>query len=170
MSKSKQRDIQELTYILKNQKKNTEAIKRMNVSLDSAAKNCILGDEMVFDLCSMYMAQIGESVKQLTDDTREKLNASIDTKILEYFRNRIDHRYEKINKTILLPYIQQAQSKESQKDDSFYKTRGIKKLRPHFFGYKIPRFHLNINLIQIFDQHPVVLIWYTKTIPESHRL
>lgn len=36
MSKSKQRDIQELTYILKNQKKITEAIKRMNVSLDSA--------------------------------------------------------------------------------------------------------------------------------------
>ena len=73
MSKSKQRDIQELTYILKNQKKITDAIKRMNVSLDSAAKNCILGDEMVFNLCSMYMAQIGESVKQLTDDTREYL-------------------------------------------------------------------------------------------------
>lgn len=62
---------------------------------------------MAFDLCSMYMAQIGENVKNLTDGSQAALSEVIHTDILRYFRNRIDHDYEKVNKPLLQTYIQQ---------------------------------------------------------------
>lgn len=50
------------------------------------------------------MAQIGEDVKLLTDDTRMSLSF-IDAKILTYFRNIVDHANEKVDKVVLKAYI-----------------------------------------------------------------
>ena len=110
MSSSKSRDIQILTYILKNQNNIRAAIKRMGVSLNQSATNSIVKDDMAFDLCAMYMAQIGENVKLLTEESQTAVSQIIDVPTLKYFRNMIDHDYEKVNKTILRPYIESAQS------------------------------------------------------------
>ena len=86
MRPSKKRDIQVLSYILKNQEKIDVAIQRMGVSLNSSVQNSILKDEQAFDLCAMYMAQIGENVKLLTDDSKNELSKVINLDILRYFR------------------------------------------------------------------------------------
>lgn len=54
----------------------------------------------------MYMAQIGENVKLLTDKSQEALKEAVNIDILKYFRNMIDHNYEKVNKVYLQAYIQ----------------------------------------------------------------
>ncbi len=110
MTTNKGRDIQVLTYILKNQMKIRSAVERLGASLNSSASNSILQDEQAFDLCAMYMAQIGENVKLLTDESKDSLSETISLDVLKYFRNMIDHDYEKINKSFLLPYIESTQS------------------------------------------------------------
>ena len=65
---------------------------------------------MAFDLCAMYMAQIGEHIKNLTDESQEALKEDMNVDILRYFRNMIDHDYEKVNNQFLKPYIQQVVS------------------------------------------------------------
>ena len=67
---------------------------------------------MAFDLCSFYMAQIGESAKLLTEESKSALDC-LDARILKYFRNQIDHVYEKVNKTYLKPFIFSVISKEA---------------------------------------------------------
>ncbi len=104
------RDIQVLTYIYKNQEKIRQAVKRLDCDFSTAGRRSIVKDDMAFDVCAMYMAQIGENVKLLTDETREKLNQVVNVDILRQFRNSIDHNYENINRTFLLPYIQMMQS------------------------------------------------------------
>ncbi len=86
------------------------AVERLGASLNSSASNSILQDEHAFDLCAMYMAQIGENVKLLTDESKDSLSETISLDVLKYFRNMIDHDYEKINKSFLLPYIESTQS------------------------------------------------------------
>lgn len=110
MNKSFSRDIQTLTYIRRNQQKIRDAVSRFGCDLSTAGPKSILRDEQAFDLCAMYMAQIGENVKLLTDASKEDLNEIINIKTLTYFRNMIDHSYEKVNKSVLLPYIKMAQS------------------------------------------------------------
>lgn len=85
--------------ILRNQEKIKNAIKTFNCTEYNLDQN-----EMAFDLCAMYMAQIGEAVGHLTDETKNKLTL-FDWSVIKRFRNFIDHSYEKINKKLLKTYI-----------------------------------------------------------------
>lgn len=99
MTKSYKKDIQILMSILKNQSKIAETIKHFECSQNDLEKN-----EMAFDLCAFYMAQIGEAEKLLTDDTKNAL-ACLNVEVLKAFRNMIDHTYEKVNRSFLKAYI-----------------------------------------------------------------
>lgn len=92
MTKSYKRDIQILMKILQNQTKIANAVKRFDCN-----RNNLDEDDMAFDLCAFYMAQIGEEAKLLTDDSKAALTC-INTDILKSFRNMIDHTYEKVNR------------------------------------------------------------------------
>ena len=59
---------------------------------------------MAFDLCAFYMAQIGETAKLLTDNTKESFR-KMDVKGLVEFRNKIDHVYDRVNRTVLKKQI-----------------------------------------------------------------
>lgn len=85
--------------ILKNQSKIAETIKHFECSQNDLEKN-----EMAFDLCVFYMAQIGEAAKLLTEDTKKSLSC-LDVEVLKAFRNMIDHTYEKVNRAYLKAYI-----------------------------------------------------------------
>ena len=109
------RDVALLLSIMKNQKKIKDVVSRFNVSFEQKDKNFICNDEMVFDLCAMYMAQIGEEVKHLTTESKNNLNNTLDTSVLYQFRNMIDHTYEKVNKIMLSAYIEKAVRTETIK-------------------------------------------------------
>ncbi len=104
------RDVQVLMYIITNQKKIKQAVEEYGCNFSVSGTNSLLRKNVVFDACSMYMAQIGENVKLLTDGTQEKLNTIMNVSILRYFRNMIDHNYEDVNRQVLLSYIQMVQS------------------------------------------------------------
>ena len=110
MTKSCAKDVQLLLVILKNQNNIKSALERFGCNQTNLEK-----DVMAFDLCSFYMAQIGESAKLLTDDSKISLKC-LDAGILKYFRNQIDHAYEKVNKTYLKPYIFSIISKEAMQE------------------------------------------------------
>ena len=99
MTKSYAKDIQLLLAILRNQDNIKKAIERFGCNQNNLEK-----DAMAFDLCSFYMAQIGESAKLLTEESKSALQC-LDAGILKYFRNQIDHVYEKVNKAYLKPFI-----------------------------------------------------------------
>ena len=99
------RDVQLLTYILKNQSKIQKVIKDFKCDFSNTSKS-VANNEYAFDLCAMYMAQIGENTKLLSVETKEELGKVIDINILRYFRNMIDHAYEKVNKQYLQAYIE----------------------------------------------------------------
>lgn len=99
MTKSYRKDIQLLMTILKNQGKITDTIKHFGCNKSDLDKN-----EMAFDLCAFYMAQIGEAAKLLTDETMKSLKC-LDVEVLKAFRNMIDHTYEKVNRSYLKAYI-----------------------------------------------------------------
>lgn len=107
MTKSYAKDIQLLFAILRNQDNIKKVIERFNCNQNNLEK-----DTMAFDLCSFYMAQIGESAKLLTEESKSALSC-LDAGILKYFRNQIDHVYEKVNKTYLKPFIFAVISKEA---------------------------------------------------------
>jgi len=107
MTKSYAKDIQLLLAILRNQDNIKKVIERFNCNQNNLEK-----DTMAFDLCSFYMAQIGESAKLLTEESKSALSC-LDAGILKYFRNQIDHVYEKVNKTYLKPFIFAVISKEA---------------------------------------------------------
>ncbi len=115
MAKSLSRDIQVLAYILQNQLKIQDVAKRFERDFSVNGSKSVTRDDMAFDLCAMYMAQIGENVKLLTDEMREELDKAMNTSVLKYFRNMIDHAYEKVNKSMLVVYIQTAQSEQAVK-------------------------------------------------------
>lgn len=99
MTKSYKRDIQILMKMFQNQTKIANAIKRFGCNQNNLDK-----DDMAFDLCAFYMAQIGEEAKLLTDDSKAALTC-INTDILKSFRNMIDRTYEKVSKVYLKAFI-----------------------------------------------------------------
>ena len=107
MTKSYAKDIQLLLAILRNQDNIKNALERFNCNQKNLEQ-----EPMAFDLCSFYMAQIGESAKLLTDESKSALSC-LDARILKYFRNQIDHVYEKVNKTYLKPFIFSVISKDA---------------------------------------------------------
>lgn len=110
MTKSFAKDIQLLLEILRNQDNIKKAIERFNCNQNNLEK-----DTMAFDLCSFYMAQIGESAKLLTEESKSALGC-LDAGILKYFRNQIDHVYEKVNKAYLKPFIFAVISKDAMQE------------------------------------------------------
>lgn len=99
MSKSYYRDVQLLLNIIRNQRKIIEAINYFGCNQSNLDKNT-----MAFDLCAFYMAQIGETAKLLTDNTKESFR-KMDVKGLVEFRNKIDHVYDRVNRTVLKKQI-----------------------------------------------------------------
>ena len=111
VNKSFKRDVQILTKIRVNQNY-IEGVVRNNGCSFTQQANGLFNNREAFDLCSFYMAQIGEKVKLLTDSTKDCLNKYFNLDILVYFRNMIDHDYDSVNRVILQSYIQQIISKE----------------------------------------------------------
>ena len=64
MTKSYAKDIQLLLAIFRKQDNIKKAIERFGCNQNNLEK-----DAMAFDLCSFYMAQIGESTKLLTEES-----------------------------------------------------------------------------------------------------
>lgn len=112
MNKSPGRDIQVLTYILRNQMQIKSVMKDFNCDFSQTSKS-VIHNKYAFDLCSMYMAQIGENVKILSDYSKERMGDIVNVDVLKYFRNMIDHDYEKVNKVYLQSYIQVMQSEKA---------------------------------------------------------
>ena len=106
------RDKYVLSCILKNQLKIQKVIKEFNCDFSQTTKS-VIHNEFAFDLCAMYMAQIGENVKLLTEDSKQEIAKIVDINTLRRFRNIIDHDYEKINKILLQPYIELMCSKDA---------------------------------------------------------
>ena len=104
MVKSLSRDMSVLIYIKKNQDNLLEALKVSECDFSNTNRG-LCNNKIIFDACALYMAQIGENVKLLSDSTVEYLNDYFNTGILRYFRNMIDHTYEKVNKKYLKAYI-----------------------------------------------------------------
>lgn len=104
MQKSYSKDIQILVGITRNRQKIINAMNEFKCDF-SYSKKGITNNEMAFDLCAMYMAQIGESAKLLTDNSKCVINSIVDVNTLKYFRNMIDHSYEKVNRDYLQAYI-----------------------------------------------------------------
>lgn len=107
MTKSYSKDIQLLMKILQNQDKIDKAIKTFNCNQNNLDKN-----DMAFDLCAFYMSQIGEAAKLLTDKTKQSFKY-FDADCTKYFRNMVDHVYEKVNRSYLKAYIFSTISKET---------------------------------------------------------
>lgn len=107
MTKSLQKDVQLLMKILQYQTKINQVIKDFNCNEQNLEK-C----DYAFDLCALYMSQIGEAAKLLTDESKEQFQY-LDINVTKYFRNMIDHVYEKVNKAYLKAYIFSTASKEA---------------------------------------------------------
>lgn len=99
MTKSYSKDIQLLLKISENQHKIIKVIKDFGCTEKDLESN-----EYAFDLCALYMSQIGEASKYLTDETKQYFQY-FDPSVTNYFRNMIDHVYEKVNKKYLKAYI-----------------------------------------------------------------
>lgn len=129
MNKSLGRDMSLLSNILKNQNK-IECVMRDFKCDFSQSSSSVSNNVYAFDLCAMYMAQIGESVKLLTDETKSVISQEIDLSLLRYFRNMIDHAYDKVNKPYLQAYIQlmiSSNVKKVLKDRYIYCTKNKRK-------------------------------------------
>lgn len=99
-------DCQELSAILGKIARTRDIIKRYKCDF-SQSNTGLCHNLDAFELCVFQMAQIGERVNLLTDSSREDIESVINIKILIYFRNMIDHDYDRVNKVILQTYIQQ---------------------------------------------------------------
>lgn len=106
MKTSKSRDKQLLLKISQNQNNIKDVIKYFNCN-ESNLENC----KYAFDLCAMYMAQIGKAAKMLSIEQKNSFSY-FDWKTTNYFRNMIDHVYEKVNPKLLKAYIYQMISSE----------------------------------------------------------
>lgn len=110
MTKSLSKDIQLLTKIAMNQEKIKNVLKTFNCDSHN-----IIYNEMAFDLCSFYMSQIGEAANHLTDSTKKSFKY-FDSSCTYYFRNKVDHVYEKVNKVYIKTYIFSTISNETVKE------------------------------------------------------
>lgn len=99
MTKSYEKDIQLLIKILQNQDRIKKVIKDFKCT-----EHNLINNEYAFDLCALYMSQIGEAAKYLTDSTKESF-VKFDYKSTSKFRDLIDHIYEKVNRNVLKAYI-----------------------------------------------------------------
>lgn len=88
-----------LTKILQNQRKMQQVIKDFNCTFYN-----LENFEYAFDLCALYMIQIGEASKSLSKDTKE-LFEIFDCDTTKYFRNMIAHVYERLDRPMLKAYI-----------------------------------------------------------------
>lgn len=107
MTKSMSRDVSVLMYIRKNRNKIIQAMSYCNCSVNTLSSNTVC-----FDVCSMYLAQIGENVKLLTDGSAEYLNNYINVRGLKQLRNQIDHVYQKVSKQNICLYVSYVLSKD----------------------------------------------------------
>lgn len=112
MSKNLSRDAQILLRICKYQENIKGVINDFRCDFTQQPNSSLAYNKYAFDLCALYMAQIGESVKLLTEDTKKELSKVINLDILRYFRNVIDHDYENVNKVLLQAYVQNIISRE----------------------------------------------------------
>ena len=110
MVKSLNKDIQLLMKILSNQQNIADAIKHFDCNSNNLQDN-----KMAFDLCAFYMSQIGEAAKLLTDETKQSFKY-FNAGSTKYFRNMVDHVYEKVNKAYLKAYIFNIISPETIKE------------------------------------------------------
>lgn len=110
MNKSYRNDVQLLTSILQNQQKIKDALLRFGCN-----EYNLEGDIMAFDLCAFYISQIGETAKMLTDNTKQSFKY-FDPACTKYFRNMVDHVYEKINRKYLCAFIFNMVSNETIKE------------------------------------------------------
>lgn len=109
LTKNLSRDTQVLMKILSNIKSIQGVIKNFRCDY-SQTQQGLYNNQYAFDLCAFYMAQIGEKMKLLTDETYANLNKVVSLQNIQYFRNMIDHDYDNINKVMLQAYIQQVAS------------------------------------------------------------
>jgi len=105
-----------LLKMLKNVDDARRVISSRRLSFDSSARNALYNDKEAFDLCSFYLALFGEKTKLLTSATLSELGKVVDIGVMRYFRNKIDHDYESVNRVLLQSYIQVLVS------DNMYKT------------------------------------------------
>ena len=110
MTKSYSKDIQLLLKISEHQYKITKVLKDFKCTEKDLDTNTY-----AFDLCALYMSQIDEASKYLTDETRQSFNY-FDPSVTSYFRNMIDHIYEKVNKKYLKAYIFHMVKEETKKE------------------------------------------------------
>lgn len=110
MIPSLQKDIQLLMKILQNQQNIKNVIRDFGCTEKDLETNTY-----AFDLCALYMAQIGEAAKLLTKETQDSFQY-FDGTITKYFRNMIDHVYEKVNRKYLKAYIFTTVSNEVMKE------------------------------------------------------
>lgn len=110
VTKSYSKDIQLLMKIFQNQQNIQNVLKDFNCNEINLEQN-----KYAFDLCALYMSQIGEASKLLTDETKESFQYFNPT-TTKYFRNMIDHVYEKVNKTVLKAYVFHMVSSEVLKE------------------------------------------------------
>ena len=87
-----------------------DTIERYNVSFISTASNALCKNKDAFNLCAFYLAQFGEKVKLLTDQSKAELSKVVNLDILKYFRNIIDHDYENVNKEITVSKLPMAKA------------------------------------------------------------
>lgn len=113
MKTNNSRDKQLLLKIAQNQQNIKEVIKYFNCN-STNLENC----KYAFDLCAMYMAQIGEAAKMLSIEQKNAFSY-FDWKTTSYFRNMIEHVYEKVNPKLLKSYIFQMISTEVTSEISF---------------------------------------------------
>ena len=112
-SKSLSKDLGYLYKILEHQNNIKQLLKDFNVSLKTDSKNFIGNNKYARDLAALYIAQIGEAVGYLTDDSKKELRQVFSVEMIKYFRNKIYHTYEKVNPLYLAPYIDTAVSKNA---------------------------------------------------------
>lgn len=105
-NKSLGRDFQVLLKMIDNVNSARDVIVWYKVDFNASFRNYLGTNKDAMDLCSLYMAQFGEKVKLLTDETKSSLSSIVDLNIMKYFRNVIDYDYESVNKVILVGYIQ----------------------------------------------------------------
>ena len=90
MNKSYSRDYQVLLKMIANVESARDVVRSHNVNFSQNSSYYMANNKDALDLCSFYMAQFGEKVKLLTDETKSVLNQVVNLNIMQYFRNVIE--------------------------------------------------------------------------------
>lgn len=92
LAKSLNRDVFILIGIYKNKMEIINTLKRFNMTTTD-----FTNDTVVKAACSLFLAQIGENLKLLSDSSTEYMNRYVDVRDLRRVRNEIDHVYHKVD-------------------------------------------------------------------------